>query len=425
MTERNKTLVGGLAASETAGALGLQVAYFLVPLAAVQLFDASPLEIGVLNLVDSVAALTVGIAAGHWIDRVGGVRAMATANVLRFAVLALLGLALVFTPQMWVLYVAMFCIGVASLTHDAGLTSAVLQLGTRSSHGLNRVNSLLRGSSVVSELAGPGIGGLLVAALGFAAGAGVGSVGFGLAAIAAALCLRRMRRRRGPTVDPSDDSLRGEGNAPRVLGGLRFIWQDHALRRLSLSSLQFNLFSAVFQAVFLIYCIRELHFDTAAVAVVAVTAGIGALIGTALAASAPVAAAQKTVYVCSLATPAFCVGAMMLASQTEGVVPLLLVASAQAVFSACMVVCVVLFNTIRQLKSPTHMAGQIAASERVLALVGEIPGAVIGGILGTVFVLVLPLAVASIGMLGAGLWLLTVPDWSDGVRAETAVDGAV
>lgn len=416
MDERGRRFVGGLVASETAGAVGLQVTAFLVPLAAVQLFNAGPLAIGALNLVDSIAALVVGVAVGHWIDSVGGVRAMATANVVRCAVLALLGLAFALGPQLWILYLAMFCTGVASLVHEAGLTSAVLYLGETSSHGLNRVNALLRASSVVAELAGPGIGGIIVAALGFAAGAGVGSFGFGVATIAAVLCLRHVQIACRSAPPPSN--ARPPRPTLQWSGGMRFIWGDPTLRRLSVSSLHFNLFSAIFQAVFLVYCVRELGLDTAGVAAVAVIAGIGALGGAMLAASRAVADAQKSFYVSSLAVPAVCVGLVTLAGLVGGVVPLTLVAGAQALFSACMVVCIVLFNTIRQLKSPAHMAGQIAASERVLALVGEIPGAVIGGVLGSVFSLAVPLVVAAVGMLCAGMWLVAVPDWSHEIPAD-------
>lgn len=408
-----RILIGGLAASEAAGALGLQVAYFLVPLAAVQLFDAGTLEIGALNLVDSVAALVVGVGLGRWIDRVGSIRAMTAANVVRCGVLVLLGLAFVLAPHVGMLYVAMFVIGIASLVHEAGLTSAVHRLGTLSSHGLNRANSFLRSSSVVSELAGPGVGGLLVATVGYAGGAGVGSIGFGLAAIAALLCSKATPD--GPAARPPSPLRKGSGPVGS-LSGLRFIWHDRVLRRLTVSSLQFNLFSAVFQSVFLIYCIRDLGFDTDDVAVVAVTAGVGALLGSAVAASSVVATSPKTSYIFALATPALSVGTMMTASRTEGLVTLVLVAASQAVFSGCMVVCIVLFNTIRQLKSPPHMAGQIAASERVLALVGEIPGALLGGLLGAVLVLLVPLAVAALGMLTACLWLLTVSGWSTEVH---------
>ena len=230
MREHHRVLIGGLATSEATGALGVQVAYFVVPLAAVQLFDAGTLEMGVLNLVDSVAALVIGIALGRWIDRVGSIRAMSTANAVRCCVLALLGLAFLASPQMWTLYVAMFFMGIASLTHEAGLTSAVLRLGTLSSHSLNRVNSLLRSSSVVSELAGPGVGGLLVATAGFAGGAGLGSISFGLASIALLLCVKRAHGWSGirPPAPP-----RRTSEPVDPMSGFRVIWQDRVLRRLT------------------------------------------------------------------------------------------------------------------------------------------------------------------------------------------------
>ena len=54
--------LGFLAASELMGALGLQIAFFVVPLAAIHVLDADPIQIGLLNLTDSAAARVAAIA---------------------------------------------------------------------------------------------------------------------------------------------------------------------------------------------------------------------------------------------------------------------------------------------------------------------------------------------------------------------------
>ncbi|MCJ1712643.1 MFS transporter [Curtobacterium sp. VKM Ac-2922] len=404
--------VGGLAGCESASAVGLQITYFAVPLIAIERFNADAVSIGALNLMDSIAALLFGLVAGNLIDRAGGVFAVGAANVLRASALCLLGVALVNSPQMWMLYVTMLLVGIASLTHEAGLSTAVQQLGVRSSRSLNRVNALLRGSSVVAELAGPGLAGVVVVLVGFGAALIIGGIAF---AVAAAVCVAFWFVIDRPSVNQEHDSASGpEGErGSRFADGLRFIFADRVLRDLTLSSTQFNLFSAAFQAVFLIYCVRVLDLGTPGVAVLGVAAGIGGLLGSFMAASGAVARRQKTWYLCALGVPAVCVLAIVGASSLSHGVSLVVVAVAEAVFSSCMVLCIVLFNTLRQMRSPEALAGRIAASERVLALAGEVPGALLGGFLGVVVGVHAPMVIAAVGMSASLFWVLRVPDWSE------------
>lgn len=87
------------------------------------------------------------------------------------------------------------------------------------------------------------------------------------------------------------------------------------------------------------------------------------------------------------------------------------VALAEAVFSFCMVLCMVLFNTARQQASPDGMVGQIAATERMIALGGEVPGALIGGAVATAVSVQFSMTVALVGMLFAAVWLIGMKGW--------------
>lgn len=418
MRDGSARSVGALALNEGAGAVGLQITYFAIPLAAVQVFHVGPLAIGALNLLESVAALLFGLVAGRLIDEAGGFRSVVVADLARFCLLALLGFAFLTQPQLWMLYAAMLLLGMASLTHEAGLTTAVLMLRTRSPRRLNKVNAVLRVSSVVAELSGPGLGGLVVAVLGFGAAMLTGSLWFFLAVLACTGATAVMKRDRSPLGSRAGSSSREEGDraddstAAGAAEGFRFIWKDDVLRNLSLSSLHFNLFSAAFQAVILIYCVRELGMETWGLALVGICSGVGALVGAGLAATEFVASHQKTTYAIALVIPGAAVLAMVSAGTLSTGGATVVVATGQALFSASMVVCLVSFNTVRQIRSPERIAGRIAASERVLALGGEIPGALIGGVGGTMFALQVPLVVAAIGMMAAAAWLARVPDWS-------------
>ena len=71
---------------------------------------------------------------------------------------------------------------------------------------------------------------------------------------------------------------------------------------------------------------------------------------------------QKKFYALSLVIPAASVLVMLCAQMTTiHAARITAVALAEAVFSFCMVLCMVLFNTARQQASPDGMVGQIAA----------------------------------------------------------------
>ncbi|MEV8215244.1 MFS transporter [Leifsonia sp. NPDC077715] len=430
-----------LGAGELFASLGQQFALFVVPLIAVTQFGASPLEMGVLNLLDSAAALSFGLAIGTAIDRLGGVLGLALAEGVRVASLAILLFSLLTAPSLVSLYIAMFVLGAASLMREAGTSAAVVELGTRSSRSLNRLNALLRGSAVVSETAGPGVAGFVVVAVGLTLSLLGGVLAFALAGICS-LVLLHIGRARASTVVPgvlvgvsaggstknteieaSRDDVRNNGRKGGIATGLRYIWSHPLLRPLVLSSIQFNFFTAALQAVLLVYCVSTMRFSTGDLAVVGVAAGVGALAGSVLAASSLVNRRQKAWYLGALAFPALAIVLILAAQWQDHTVAVATVSVAEFLWASAIVMCVVLFNTLRQLASPEDLVGQVAASERVLAVGGEVPGALLGGIIGTLVSLDLVMVTAMLGVGLSILWAPRVPDWSTWDHTTTLATG--
>lgn len=288
---------------------------------------------------------------------------------------------------------------------EAGTSAAVVELGNRSSRFLNRMNALLRGSSVVSETTGPGAAGLLVLVFGLAGSLFGGAVGFAVAGLCALVVLRLRRRPAQSAPSPVRESR------PRLVTGLRYIWKHPLLRPLVLSSVQFNFFTAALQAVLVYYCVHQLGFAPAEFAVVGMSAGIGGLLGSLLAASSPVNGHQKAWYLSSLVVPAGAIVVIIAAQRQPQLAALVLVSAAEFLWAAAIVLCVVLFNTLRQISSPDELVGQIAASERMLAVAGEVPGALLGGVVGTFISLDVTMLAAMVGTGLSALWALRVPRW--------------
>ena len=413
--EHKLRALGLLAASEFWGSIGLQVVLFIAPLAAIQLLDATAMQVAILNLTESAAALVFGLGVGQAVDRWGGASSITTANLVRAAGVGALAFSLFAGPSLPILYLTLFLMGIASLLHDAGISTAIVEYVGRDGKELNCANSLLRTSEIISSLGGPGLGGAILAFMTFGAAALFSSMSFAIAAgCAATVWLSTKAIRAQQTLEASDAQTTDSSHdtSGGAFGGLRYILRSGFLRPLAATGLHFNFFSAIFQAVFVIYCVRVLGFETWVMSLVGIVGGLGGLVGAAFSSTATAEQNAKKFYALSLVIPAASVLVMLCAQMTTiHAARITAVALAEAVFSFCMVLCMVLFNTARQQASPDGMVGQIAATERMIALGGEVPGALIGGAVATAVSVQFSMTVALVGMLFAAVWLIGMKGW--------------
>ena len=159
----------------------------VVPLLAVTTFDAGPGWMGLLSAAAWLPWLLVGLPAGAWVDRLDHRRVMITADLAAAASTASV-------PVAWAL-------GVLTLPH---LAVAALLTGTcsvffRTAYGaivprvvrdddLDAANGRLYGTESAMQVAGPGLGGVLVQLVGGAMALLVDTVSF----LVSAVCLWRI-----------------------------------------------------------------------------------------------------------------------------------------------------------------------------------------------------------------------------------------
>src|SRR5690349_19541086 len=100
--------------SETISQFGSQFTQLALPLTAIIILSAGPVEIGILNFAGSVPWLLFGLIAGVWIDRHRKRRIMVTSNILRGSILALIPIVAVMgiiaKLGILFLYVISFCV---------------------------------------------------------------------------------------------------------------------------------------------------------------------------------------------------------------------------------------------------------------------------------------------------------------------------
>ena len=80
-------------AAETVSQVGTQVTLLALPVVAVTVLDATPLQMGVLSALETAAFLLIGLPAGAWVDRWRRKRVLVTADLVRAVVLATLPVA--------------------------------------------------------------------------------------------------------------------------------------------------------------------------------------------------------------------------------------------------------------------------------------------------------------------------------------------
>ena len=174
-------------AGEGVCVLGSMTTAVVVPLVAVTVFGAGPGWMGLLTAAAWLPWLVIGLPAGAWVDRLDARRVMIAADLAAAAAIGSV-------PVAWALGVltlphlvaAALGVGAASVF----LRSAYLPLVPRvaAPDDLARANARLAGTEAAMQVAGPGLGGALVAVVSAAYVVVADVVSF----LVSALCLHRM-----------------------------------------------------------------------------------------------------------------------------------------------------------------------------------------------------------------------------------------
>jgi MFS family permease len=390
--------------------VGSQVSALALPLIAALTLGATPWQMGLLSAAGSVPTLLVGLFAGVWVDRVRRRPLLITADLGRAALLLTIPLAsVVGLLRIEILYVVALSAGVLTVLFDVTFLAFVPSLVERDR--LVDANSRIEATSSAAQVVGPGLGGVLVGALGAAFAVVIDALSF----VASALLVSGIR-----VTEPSPVGGR-TGVAAEIGEGLRVVLTHRILRVLAGCSATTNLFGRMFLAVYVLYMTRDLGLGSVGVGLVFATGGFGALAGALVA--GPV-------------TRRFGPGPTMITAQllfglTGMAVPLAVLVPRVALpmivgseFGQWMAVTAYYVNavSVRQAMIPDRLQGRVNATMRFIAG-GALPiGALIGGALGGVIGLPLTLVVAEFGMLLAFLWLLLSP--VRGLRVLPTLDRA-
>ncbi|HLY12875.1 MAG TPA: MFS transporter, partial [Candidatus Limnocylindrales bacterium] len=234
-------------AGQTVSELGSVVTRTAVPLVALLVLGAGPLQMALLVVSGSLAVLLVGFVAGAWVDRLLRRPLLIWADAIRAIVLLSIPAAYVAgVLRIEQLYLVVFVEGCLGALFDAAYPAYVPSL-----IGVDRVvegNSKLATSASLAEIGGPGFAGALVQVIGAPLAILVDAVSFVVSAISL-LLIRSPEPARPPRTAPMP--MRHE-----IAEGLRLVGHHPLIVPLALRSVFAHFAGAFYSVLYTIYLIQ-------------------------------------------------------------------------------------------------------------------------------------------------------------------------
>jgi MFS family permease len=383
-------------AGDSLSQFGMMTTTLAMPLLAVRTLHATPFEVGLLTTFEYLAFLVIGLPAGAWVDRARRRGVMITADLGRAVMLGSVPLAAVLgVLSLAQVYAVVLAVGCLTVFFDVSYQSYLPFLVGR--EHVAEGNAKLQGTQSVAQVAGPGLGGLLVQALTapYAIVANVGTFVWS-ASWVGTIEAREPRPERAP-----GSSLPGE-----VREGVAFIAGHPVLRQVAGATATANLWASAGQGMLIVLLARTLGLSAGVIGLLMAAGAAGGLAGalTARPLATLIGEGPVTWLSLAVASPLALVQPFLHRNWTLG-----LFVVAEIGFSAGVVIYNVTQISFRQRLCPERLLGRVNASMRFLAW-GTMPlGGLLGGALGSAAGVRATLLIAATGQSLAFLWLFFSP----------------
>jgi MFS family permease len=353
------------AAGATSSA-GAAVGAVALPLTAVTVLEASPLELGLVTAAGYVAWIVIGLPAGVLVQRLPLRGVQVGADLVRALALASVPLAW-WSGHLTITHLALtaLVLSVAEVVFD--VANSTFLPGIVGRDQLQSRNSLTSATHAVTATGGPSAGGLLVQVLGAVPTLLVDAVGY----LVSAVLLRTLPARRvaAPVTRPSVRAMIGEG--------WRFVVGHPVMGPCTWAAAAVNLVCGAQLTLHPLYLVRELQAPVVVIGVLLAAEGVGSLVGAALVPRLTARTGSARALV--LAGVVCVVGAAVVPWGT-GWVAYAAFAAGNVVFAGGVVVLSVVTRTYRQVASPAELLPRVVATVRFISW-GAIPvGGLVAGL---------------------------------------------
>ena len=384
---------------QTISFFGSGITGIALPLTAVLILAATPLQMGILGALDGISVLVFGLLAGVWVDRVRRRPLMIATDLGRAFILGAIPLAaLLGVLGIWQLYIVAAIAGILTVIFTVASPAYLPSLIPQES--LIEGNSKLGMSDALAEIGGPAIAGPLVQLLSAPFAILFDAFSF----LFSACCLGLISKPEPhPATIEQSKSIWSD-----LIEGLRLVLKNPLLRSLATSASIFSLFGNFVGALYALYVIRQIGAPPIFLGLLIASGGLSALLGAFMAERV----IQRFGLGKTLGTGLFMYGATGLliplagGSVTFALIPLFL---SQLLGDASISIYFIAEMSLRQSIVPSNLLGRTNATMQFLSQ-GVAPlGALLAGILGGTIGLRLTILIGVIGVMLAGTLLLLSP----------------
>jgi MFS family permease len=394
---------------ETISQIGTQVTLLAFPSVAILVLHAGPFEVGLLATFEFLAFPVLGLVAGVTADRVRRRPILIASDLGRMLALASVpAAAYLHVLTMYQMYAVALVTGIFTVFFDVSYQSYLPALIERSD--LVEGNSKLEVTRSAAQVAGPGISGLLIQAVGGAAAIVIDGVSYLASAIAVMLI-----RKPEPKPAPGTPDGGKTGIVAELREGMHAVFGNPIIRRTVGCTATSNLGTNIVFAVELIFMYRQLNLSPGVVGLIFATGSAGGILGALTASALARWLGVGPTIIGSIFIGAigfFALPLALLGPAVAIIIPGYLIASfATPVYNITQV-------SLRQAITPDRVQGRMNATVRTVVW-GTIPlGTFIGGILGTTIGIVPTLVIGCVIATSAVLWVLGRPVRSLRVQPE-------
>jgi MFS family permease len=379
--------------AQTVSQFGSQVSAIALPFVAILVLKATTFEIAALSAIEFLPFVLFTLPAGVWVDRLRRRLLMIAADWGRALALGSIPVAYALGGlTLAQLYVVGFVVGSLTVFFDVSYQSYLPSLVSRDQ--LGEGNTKLEFSRAGAQVSGPGLAGLLVAAV-TAPYAIVADAASFIGSALFATSIKKVEPPPPPVPECGQPRMRTE-----ILAGLRYVRRNPIMRPFLWQIGLQNFFINMVGALLVVYAIRSLHLTAATVGLVFSLGNVGLLVG------APIAVRVGLRFGIgpTLVWGGFVTGSSyLLVAVASRPIAIPLLALAQFFWSAGAILYFVNGISLIQAITPDRMLGRVNASRR-FAVWGVIP---IGNLLGGAIAATLGLHTAVwIGATGGALSII-------------------